>query len=94
MVEDEFDRILQWISPLGPHKRHEDIKSKRMKGIGSWFLKRDEFKAWYHADGDSDGNSNRVLACYGIPGAGKSLMRSVVFNLLDLLSLRVVDASE
>jgi hypothetical protein len=46
MVEDEFDRILQWISPLEPHKRHEYIKSKRMKGTGSWFLERDEFKAF------------------------------------------------
>jgi hypothetical protein len=70
---------MQWISPLEPCKRHEDIKSKWLKDTGNWFLESTDFKAW--CDGDvSIKNFNPILACYGIPGAGKSIMWYVSFQ--------------
>jgi hypothetical protein len=63
---------MAWVSPLEPHKRHQDIRQKRLKGAGNWFLLQPEFQKW------SDGNIGSVLACSGIPGAGKSVIWFVV----------------
>jgi hypothetical protein len=60
------------ISPLEPHKRHQDILQKRLEGTGDWFLLQPEFQKW---SGESDDDSNgSILACSGIPGAGKSVI--------------------
>jgi hypothetical protein len=65
---------VQWISPLKPHKRHHDIKAKRLKGTGSWFLETPEFERWCNGD-STVGGFSPLFACYGISGAGKSVMK-------------------
>lgn len=70
--------MVQWISPLEPHKRHQDIKSKRLKGTGTWFLETGEYEKWCNSDDSVDDGFSPVLGCYGIPGAGKSVMRYVI----------------
>jgi hypothetical protein len=72
-LDDEFEKLIEWISPLEPHKRHEDIKSKRLEKTGVWFLEVVEFKARCDRNG-SEENFSTVLGCYGIPGAGKSVL--------------------
>jgi hypothetical protein len=74
LLDEEFDRLLQWISPLEPHKRHHDIRSKRLKDTGTWFLETEEFEKWYNKD-ETDEDFIPLLGSYGIPGAGKSVMR-------------------
>jgi hypothetical protein len=74
MTQEELKEILQWISPLDPFKRHEDLKAKRFKDTGLWFLKSSEFETWCNGK-TSDEGFNPILACYGIPGAGNSVMR-------------------
>jgi hypothetical protein len=52
--------MLQWISPLDPQERHDDIKSKRLDGTGDWFLKKPEFIDWCnesHGEHSGDGSS-------------------------------------
>jgi hypothetical protein len=39
-----------------------------------WFLNKSEFQIWCDG-GNADDGLNPVLACYGIPSAGKSVMR-------------------
>ncbi|KAI5813237.1 hypothetical protein BZA77DRAFT_251974, partial [Pyronema omphalodes] len=68
-----------WISPLEPHKRHHDIRSKRLKDTGTWFLETEEFEKWYNKD-DTDEDFIPLLGSYGIPGAGKSVMSSLVID--------------
>jgi hypothetical protein len=70
--------MLQWILPLEPHKRHQDIKSKRLNGTGRWFLETAEYEKWCNSDDSVDDGISPVLGCYGIPGAGKSVMRYVI----------------
>ncbi|KAI5792863.1 hypothetical protein FPQ18DRAFT_236389, partial [Pyronema domesticum] len=75
------EKVMEWIPPLEPHKRHKDVKSKWLEKTGVWFLEAAEFKAWCDGDG-SEENFSTVLGCYGIPGAGKSVMSSLVIDEL------------
>ncbi|CCX07973.1 Similar to predicted protein [Aspergillus terreus NIH2624]; acc. no. XP_001212976 [Pyronema omphalodes CBS 100304] len=75
-AHDVLPRIKQWISPLEPHKRRYDILAKRLKGTGAWFLKSREFQSWYNTNNDSDNEIiSQDFTCYGMAGAGKSVMR-------------------
>ncbi|KAL9584822.1 MAG: hypothetical protein Q9212_001889 [Teloschistes hypoglaucus] len=80
-LDQEHQAILAWLSPLSFWPRHQDIASTRTGGTGTWLIASDEFQAWRC-------HSTKVLWCAGMPGAGKSVLASVV---IDHLSQTVVD---
>jgi hypothetical protein len=51
--------------------------AKQLKGSGTWFLLKPESKNWSDSESD-DSNFGSILACSGIPGAGKSVIWCVV----------------
>lgn len=53
-----------------------DFSSQRQKGTGTWFLKSPEFVGW------RSGTQGSVLFCPGIPGAGKTMLSSLVIDHL------------
>lgn len=65
-------KLLTMLSPLEPLKRHEDVKSVRTKNTGTWFLELEAFCKWW--DSNTIEDNTRVLGCYGIPGAGKTMI--------------------
>ncbi|KAI4218157.1 MAG: hypothetical protein L6R36_009100 [Xanthoria steineri] len=67
--------ILQWLSPLNFFSTQQDILARREKGTGQWLIDSTEFKNWLA------GNSS-TRCCPGIPGAGKSVLASVVIDFL------------
>lgn len=69
-----MEDLLQWISPNGPQKRHRDVKLKRLANTGNRFLEMESFRNWR----DNDDEKSNLLGCYGIPGAGKTLIRYVI----------------
>ena len=71
-VEEESLKIQEWLSPLEPHKRHQDVRNGRLKGVGEWVLQRTEFESWCKRQGDS---VDRTLLCYGGQGVGKTYIR-------------------
>ena len=71
-IEEEPSRILEWLSPLEPHKRHQDVRDSRLDGIGEWVLGRSEFESWYKG---KEVSANRTLLCYGGQGVGKTYIR-------------------
>ncbi|KAI5792255.1 hypothetical protein FPQ18DRAFT_305547 [Pyronema domesticum] len=73
VVDNEIRQIMAWISPLEPHKRHQDIRQKRLEGTRNWFLLEPEFQKWRDSEPDDD-SIGSILACSGIPGAGKSVI--------------------
>ena len=73
-VADERPEILTWLSPLEPRLRHQDIRDSRVKSVGEWVLKTEEFRSWYASIGESE-SDKVVLFCYGDPGAGKTYIR-------------------
>ncbi|KAH6886139.1 hypothetical protein BKA70DRAFT_103698 [Coprinopsis sp. MPI-PUGE-AT-0042] len=57
---------------------HLDILSKATPGTGTWFLQSDMFLIWL----DSNGHL-KILWGTGIPGAGKTVLASIVIRELE-----------
>ena len=60
------------LSPLESPKRHQDIRARRYHGSGSWLLQLPRFLQWVN---NSNEDSGRILCCYGMHGAGKTIIR-------------------
>ena len=73
-IADEDSGILAWLSPLDPHIRHHDIRTRRVDKVGDWLLKSNEYQNWLGSIRE-DGSDGRALFCYGGPGVGKSYIR-------------------
>ena len=71
-IEEESSRIQEWLSPLEPHKRHQDVRDSRLDGVGEWVLRRGEFESWCKSQDES---VDRTLLCYGGQGVGKTYIR-------------------
>ncbi|KAL9619767.1 MAG: hypothetical protein Q9160_005603 [Pyrenula sp. 1 TL-2023] len=71
-------QILDWFSSVDPSKYHQAARNVHQRGTGKWFLDLEEFKHWCSTP-------NAALWIYGIPGAGKTILSSLiieeVFNL-------------
>jgi len=64
--------IQAWLSPLEPHKRHQDVRNLRLDGIGDWILRTSGFESW--CEGRS-GSEHPVLLGYGRQGVGKTYIK-------------------
>ncbi|KAH6690811.1 hypothetical protein BKA61DRAFT_286451 [Leptodontidium sp. MPI-SDFR-AT-0119] len=74
--EDQGRRtILDWITPIDYALQHSDFISRRQAGTGRWLLSSAEFKEWVETD-------ERTLFCRGIPGAGKTMLTSILVEEL------------
>ena len=69
---DEDQEIMKWLSPLDPRRRHQDLRTDRLDGVGNWLLGTNEFREWRSNQGGAD---KAVLFCYGDPGVGKTYLR-------------------
>ncbi|KAI9371162.1 hypothetical protein BJX61DRAFT_548493 [Aspergillus egyptiacus] len=76
---EQYQHILEWLTPLNADDRQNDILKKRQEGTGLWFLQSAEFSEWTR-------QPNQTLFCPGIPGAGKSMMSAIVVEYLKLQS--------
>jgi Cdc6-like AAA superfamily ATPase len=70
------DAILSWLTPLDSTSQHSDFLSRRQDGTGQWLLRSQEFHDWIE-------NDNQTLFCPGIPGAGKTILTSIVVEELN-----------
>ncbi|KIW12585.1 hypothetical protein PV08_09863 [Exophiala spinifera] len=69
----ETRAIINWLSPLDFSRVQDSIFARRTPGTGLWFLGSPMYQSWI----DSAGGT---MWCPGIPGAGKTLMSSIVVN--------------
>jgi ankyrin repeat domain-containing protein 50 len=74
------DGVLRWLSDFEPQKKHKDVRARRLEDTGQWLLDREEFRIWR-----DDPQPNSILWCHGIPGAGKTVLSSVVPHKLYLV---------
>ena len=72
----EMRDIISWISPLRFWSKHQDIFAKHQEGTGSWLINDPKFTAW-------KAGQERVLWCPGVPGAGKTIISSLVIDHLN-----------
>lgn len=69
--------VLQWLSRLDFRPKQLEILSRRTPSTGEWLLVEDKFKSWVGGSGSS------LLFCSGIPGAGKTVLTSLVVDHLE-----------
>ena len=72
VVADENPEIMQWLSPLDPRRRHQDVRIERLDGVGNWLLETSEFREWRSRESGAD---KAFLFCYGNPGVGKTYLK-------------------
>ncbi|KAF5243724.1 hypothetical protein FAUST_2719 [Fusarium austroamericanum] len=65
--------ILEWLTPIDYSSVHNDTIKTRQPGTCQWFLDSEKYQAWFEA-------SKQTMFCQGIPGAGKTILTSVVVH--------------
>jgi len=73
--DQDQQAILDWLTPTNYSAQQSDFLSRRQEGTGQWLLDSAEFQNWSNTDGDT-------LFCEGIPGAGKTIMVSIIIDYL------------
>lgn len=68
-------RILNRITSIDFTTQQIDNLDRRQEGTGKWLLESPEFEAWVFGD-------RRTLFCPGMPGAGKTMLSSIVIEHL------------
>jgi len=67
--------ILDWVTKIDYAPQQSDSISRRQEGTGQWLLDSEEYQSWLETN-------NQTLFCPGIPGAGKTILTSIVVNEL------------
>jgi hypothetical protein len=70
--------ILDWLTPVNYALVQHDFITRRQEGTGQWLLDSAEFHAWLGAAANK-----QILFCPGIPGAGKTMLTSIIVNDLN-----------
>lgn len=76
--KDEDMEILNWLTRIDYASQQSDFISRRQAGTGQWLLDSAEYHTWLKSN-------KQTLFCPGIPGAGKTILTSIVIDNLDTL---------
>ncbi|KAL2683328.1 hypothetical protein Neosp_007798 [[Neocosmospora] mangrovei] len=68
-------QMLNWLTAIDYGPQQSDIFRAHQPGTGQWVLDSDQFQKWI-------ATRAKTLFCPGIPGAGKTIVASVVINHL------------
>jgi Cdc6-like AAA superfamily ATPase len=71
----EHQAILDWLTVIDYAPQQNDFIARQQEGTGQWLLDSAEFQAWVETD-------KQTLFCPGIPGAGKTILTSIVVKEL------------
>ncbi|KAM0546427.1 hypothetical protein ACHAPJ_010894 [Fusarium lateritium] len=77
MIKDEDMQILNSLTPIDYTPQQKDFFDRRQPETGQWFLESPEFQNWLEV-------KQQTLFCPGIPGAGKTILASIIID--DLIS--------
>ncbi|PPQ88247.1 hypothetical protein CVT25_005299, partial [Psilocybe cyanescens] len=75
---DKLRMIANWLTPINFRTIHRDTLSKRTLGTGTWLIDNPKFQEWLC-------KNDRCLVITGIPGAGKTVLSSIVIEYLENL---------
>jgi Cdc6-like AAA superfamily ATPase len=76
MDDNQKEKILNWLTPVDYGPQQSDHFSRQQEGTGQWLLVSHEFRKWLN-------ERKQTLYCDGIPGAGKTIMTSIVVEHLN-----------
>jgi hypothetical protein len=80
-LEQRQAELYRWLSPPEPSKNYNKALGLRQEGTGAWLLQSDAFAEW-------KSQRNSFLWLYGIPGCGKTILSSTVFEHLKDLCIQ------
>ncbi|KAK8011810.1 Alpha/Beta hydrolase protein [Apiospora arundinis] len=72
----EDREILNWLTETNYGNQHSDILDRRQPGTGQWLLNATEYRQWL-------AKASQTLFCPGMPGAGKTILTSIVIDDLE-----------
>jgi Cdc6-like AAA superfamily ATPase len=76
-LDKKYDvEVLNWLTSIEYGSRHSDILKRCQPGTGQWLLDSTEYQSWV-------ATKKETLFCPGIPGAGKTVLTSLVVNNLE-----------
>lgn len=67
--------VIKWLCSVNFSTQHNDLCGQCQEGSGQWLLESPEFRSWIL-------KKQQTLYCPGIPGAGKTMLSSVVIEHL------------
>jgi Cdc6-like AAA superfamily ATPase len=67
--------VLNWLTSVDYGPQQTDFIKRKQDGTGQWLLDSKEFQMWLETD-------KQTLFCPGIPGAGKTILTSIVVDEL------------
>ena len=73
--DKEHREILDWLTPVDYGPQQSDYIKRRQPGTGQWFLDSAKYQAWLTT-------SRQTLFCPGSPGAGKTILTSIIVDAL------------
>jgi Cdc6-like AAA superfamily ATPase len=68
--------VLNWLAPIDYGPQQNDLIQRRQAGTGQWLLDSGQYQAWLTA-------KRQTLFCPGTPGAGKTILASIVVDDLN-----------
>ncbi|KAK6358397.1 hypothetical protein TWF730_007733 [Orbilia blumenaviensis] len=71
----EEKKAIEWLTPIDYESQQSDFLKRRYPGTGSWLLESAEYRKWIQSPG-----TGMTLFCPGIPGAGKTILTSIVID--------------
>lgn len=74
--KEEDRKVLDWLTADEYGPQQSDYLKRRQPETGQWLLDSKEFRDWLVA-------SKQTLFCPGIPGAGKTILTSIVVDYLN-----------
>ncbi|KAF4418418.1 ankyrin 1 [Fusarium acutatum] len=74
--EDDYIKMISWMSTLPFSIHHETISESRTPNFGQWLLKHKAYRNW------CDSSSSSTLWIHGITGSGKTNLFSVIVDSL------------
>ncbi|KAK3333052.1 ankyrin repeat-containing domain protein [Cercophora scortea] len=73
--DSKSHQLLDWLSNFDYRAKHAEVVRRRVPDTGRWLLESPEFTDFIKCDAGS-----QMLWCYGLPGAGKSVVSSMVID--------------
>jgi hypothetical protein len=70
-ADDERISILSWLSNQSYASQQNDYINRRQEGTGQWLLDSEKYQTWLQT-------THETLFCPGIPGAGKTILTSII----------------
>jgi nucleoside phosphorylase len=72
---DKSAQLLNQLSPVNFWDKQQDVHSQAVEGTGTWIIDDPNFRLWL-------AGPNEVLWCRGVPGAGKTVLTSIIIDHL------------